>query len=324
MRGSSTVDPQLFAKEIQVLEEAKANIQDNRFCDNELITQYSQLAQDYNKLLKLTAKVCRISDMQGNELAKLNENLEAANERLMIIQKSRKDLMSNISHELGTPMQSIKGYVQAMLQGMIPTDDKKYLSIVYEKINHVEHLIQDLFALSMLEARQMRFNFTDVDICDYLQDVHGKLDFDIRQKGAELILELIENLQEHTKVTVEIDPTRMNQVMFNIIFNAVKHIKEAGKIHIGASLSRTDENTYIIIKIADNGEGISGEMLPTIFERFVKGSEAPGSKIGGAGLGLAISKEIVTQHNGEISVKSEKGVGTTFYITLPVKLVEIS
>ncbi|GAA0720341.1 HAMP domain-containing sensor histidine kinase [Clostridium malenominatum] len=223
---------------------------------------------------------------------------------------NRKVLVSSISHDLKTPITSIKGYVEGILDGVANTAEKKesYLKTIYSKAEHVDHMIDDLLLYSKLDLNQIPFNFDKVDIIEYLN-------FCISESEPELIKDNIKiklkNDLKNFKYVI-MDRERMRRVILNIIGNSRKYMdKKEGEI----ILNLRETNSSIIIEIRDNGAGIDDADVNKIFDRFYRGDLArSGAK--GSGLGLAIAKQIVEGHQGRIWAISHGNEGTSIMISL--------
>ncbi len=231
--------------------------------------------------------------------------------------KSRQLLLGYISHELRTPITSILGYISAMLDGTIVEENLKqqYLELIHSKSLTLQRLIQDLFQLTQLESKQFNFNFAQVSIRELMLGIIKKHKLDIN--NADLSLEYFyDNLSLEDKDVI-VDIERIEQVVSNLITNAIKNTPKGGRILISCILL-VNETPKVQISIQDNGRGISPEDLPFIFQRFYKGKKINPRIYTGSGLGLTISKEIVEAHNGHIGVESKLLQGSTFYFTLPI------
>lgn len=223
---------------------------------------------------------------------------------------NRKVLVSSISHDLKTPITSIKGYVEGILDGVANTEEKKerYLRTIYSKAEHVDHMIDDLLLYSKLDLKQIPFNFDKVDIIEYLN-------FCISESEPELLKDNIgiklKNDLKNFKYVI-MDRERMRRVILNIIGNSRKYMdKDRGEI----ILNLRETNSSIIIEIRDNGAGIDDTDVNKIFDRFYRGDLArSGAK--GSGLGLAIAKQIVEGHQGRIWAVSHGNEGTSILISL--------
>ena len=224
--------------------------------------------------------------------------------------EDRKMLVSNISHDLKTPITSIKGYVEGIMDGVANTPDKlqKYLKTIYSKAAQVDGMIDDLLLYSKLDLNQIPFNFEKTDIVKYFEDSITENESELEKSNIKISLR--NNLQNHRYVMI--DRERMRRVVINILDNARKYMdKPEGKIDI--ILRETDSS--IIIEIRDNGPGIPKAAISQIFDRFYRADDAR-SKTRGSGLGLAIAKQIVEGHKGKIWAKSHENDGTSILISL--------
>ncbi len=247
-------------------------------------------------------------------LEQSNQRLEEINKDWSKLQKSRLDLLSNISHDLKTPMTSIQGYVDALLDGIVtePQKQEQYLRRIQVKIAGLIKLTQELFELTQLESRNITLNLQNIPVDSIVRQIYDKYNLDIESAGMKINTD-IPALAVFPSVMVDID--RIERVFSNLIFNAIKFkVTENSAIVIGFDLS-VNEVTF---RVKDNGTGIAEQDLPHIFDRFYMGSKARTSSSDGHGLGLAIAKEIVEYHGGHIWVESTLGQGSTFYIALPI------
>jgi signal transduction histidine kinase len=239
--------------------------------------------------------------------AKLKESIEIEQQ----YEINRKELVSNISHDIKTPITAVKGYVEGIMDGVADTPDKmnKYIKTIYTKTNEIDKLIDELFLYSKLDLKKLAFNFEKIDLKSYLSDCMEELAFDFEGKGIELKFEC--TIQG--KIFAIADREKLYRVIMNIVGNSAKYMdNNTGVI----KLELTQESSEVIINISDNGKGIVEEDLPFIFDRFYRGDPSRNTAMGGSGLGLAISKHIIEEHGGRIWAQSEIGVGTTISFTL--------
>lgn len=243
---------------------------------------------------------------------RVEENMKQA-------EKSRQSLLANISHELRTPITSILGYVTAMLDGTIGGVRAKenYLQLIRSKALTLHRLIQDLFQLTQLESGQISFNFSQLTVEEFIDDIVRKYRWDVQRAGITFHLDL-EGIQKDIHDDLIVDIERMDQVFSNLIFNAIKHTPEKGHISICFEKQKKGDRESILFKIRDSGDGIAQKDLKNIFDRFYRGKNANNVMLKGSGLGLTISKEIVEFHKGEIWAESRPGEGSTFCFTLPI------
>ncbi|WP_077214212.1 two-component system histidine kinase PnpS [Bacillus dakarensis] len=225
------------------------------------------------------------------------------------LEQVRKDFVANVSHELKTPITSIKGFSETLLDGAM--EDKNtleaFLNIILKESDRLQSLIQDLLDLSKIEQQGYSLSIGDINLVQLLQEVLPILKGKAAEKNIELVFETTNQNME-----LEGDLYRLKQVFINLITNAITYTPNEGKV----TISIDEDSSYIITTIKDTGIGISKEELPRIFERFYRIDKARSRNSGGTGLGLAIVKHLVEAHNGQIIVASEVGKGTTFEIKL--------
>ena len=246
---------------------------------------------------------------------------EASEKKHAELEMSRQKLLANISHELRTPITSIIGNLSIITDGL--EDDKKrikeYANISLQKSLTLNSLIQDLFELSTKEAMQMRFDREKLSVDDLMSILKKKISVDTKKNNVVLKIQGACKKSMRNCPYIFADPLRMEQVIQNMVNNGAKHISQAGRIHIGCCCHNFDTDVdpdFVQIKVKDTGTGIAAEYIPHIFEMFYKGPDIDNNQ--GSGLGLALSKDIVNYHNGDIEVKSELGIGTEFIISLPL------
>lgn len=224
-------------------------------------------------------------------------------------EENRKMLISSISHDLKTPVTSIKGYVEGILDGIANTQEKKerYLKTIYTKTQQIDQMIDDLLLYAKLDVNKIPYNFERTDIEEYLKECLLESEPELERNRIKIVMQ--SDLRHKHKVLI--DRERMKRVIINILDNSRKHLnKEQGEIKI---LLRAT-NSSIIIEVNDNGSGIRERDLPHIFDRFFRADAAAG--IEGSGLGLAIAKQIVEGHNGRIWAVSQGDQGTSIIISL--------
>ncbi|MBW5449418.1 response regulator [Cohnella sp. CFH 77786] len=252
-------------------------------------------------------------------LEQINRELEQAYRELSAMEQSRRRLFGNISHELGTPLTSIQGYVKGILDGIERFQDRKYLQRIYDKTIYLHRIIRDLFELSKLEARQIRFEFQQMELLPFVENLRQKYASDVELHELRFECTLPDPKATETAM-VRIDPLRIEQVVNNFITNAIKFTGPGGTIRLSVELDASSAPyDRVRIGIHDTGSGIDDEDLPHVFDRFYRGQASRKSRAEGAGLGLSICQEIIRYHDGEIGVASRLGEGSTFYFTLPVE-----
>lgn len=223
---------------------------------------------------------------------------------------SRREFVANVSHELRTPLTSIKSYTETVLETPdLPEELRhKFLSVVMYETDRMTRLVKDLLVLSRLDNKKMDWVFITFPMKELLDNIYDSMLMDAQNCGHELQFLVSDDLG-----CITADRERIEQVIINIISNAIKYTPEKGFI----SLQAKRKGDQIIISVADNGIGIPKEDLPRLFERFYRVDKARSRERGGTGLGLAIAKEIVSAHHGTIEVESELDRGTTMTIILP-------
>jgi signal transduction histidine kinase len=257
--------------------------------------------------------VCDSRDEIGDvckAFEKMREKLKESIDTQIKYEENRKELISNISHDLKTPITSIKGYVDGIMDGVADSPEKmdKYIKTIYAKAADMDRLIDDLFLFSKLDLNKIPFNFEKVDINEYFKDCIDELKFDLEKKNIQLKIKSI--LTQNTIVLA--DREKLKRVVLNVIDNASKH---AGIDNGVIEIRLIDEADKITVEIRDNGLGINKEDLPYIFDRFYRADHSRNTSAGGSGLGLAIAKQIVEGHRGRIWAQSEEGMGTGIFFT---------
>ncbi len=227
---------------------------------------------------------------------------------------ARREFVANVSHELRTPLTNIRSYTETLLDavGELPLDtEKQFLGVISGESERMARIVTDLLTLSKLDYGRMELRMTRFFIGEMLQNVVNAMRLNAEESGHELYSETPESLPE-----ISGDRERLEQVVVNILSNAVKYTPSGG--HIWLKAEQTEKNE-VCITVRDDGIGIPEEDVPRLFERFYRVDKARSRAAGGTGLGLAIAKEIVDQHDGQISLESVYGEGTTVTITLPVR-----
>lgn len=228
------------------------------------------------------------------------------------LERMQRDFVANVSHELKTPLTTIKSYTETLLDGAMEDREtaKNFLTVVDTEADRMSRLVKDLLELSRMDYQRVKWNKKDVDLIALLRSIVNKVAITAEQKSQHLNCIFDESQQ----LPAVIDLDRMEQVILNILTNAIKYTQEGGRIDIDAV--KLDRKARIII--TDNGIGIAEKELPRIFERFYRVDKARSRAMGGTGLGLAIAKQIVEEHKGTIQVESIEGRGTKVSITLPL------
>lgn len=237
--------------------------------------------------------------------------LKESTEEKRLQEKQNKELISNISHDLKTPITAIKGYMEGIMDGVADTPEKmdKYIKTVYNKANDMDRLINELTLYSGIDNNRIPYNFHRINVADYFGDCVEEVGLDLESKNIELDYS---NLVDPDTVIIA-DPEQMKKVINNIIGNSVKYMdKEKGVIDIRI----LDEIDAVRIEIEDNGKGIAAKDLPQIFERFYRTDASRNSSKGGSGIGLSIVKKIIEDHGGYIWATSKEGEGTCIHFVI--------
>ena len=229
--------------------------------------------------------------------------------RIKQLEHTREEFVANVSHELRTPLSLIKGYVETLLDGARnnPEVAERFLKIIERNTQWLDLLIQDLLTISALESERIKLNMQPVELPALVEKVFADLKPPAENKNVELVNRL-------TELTATADANRLEQVLANLVDNAIKYGRAQGRVTIGGK-KRDDGRVEIFVQ--DDGPGIPPESLDRVFERFYRVDKARSREQGGTGLGLSIVKHIVQAHGGEVWVKSEQGKGAAFFFTLP-------
>lgn len=260
----------------------------------------------------------RLPDKQEGEIGHLHDNYEQMRlqlkenaEEKMQNEKKSKELVSNISHDLKTPITSIKGYVEGIMDGVADTPEKmdKYIKTIYNKANDMDRLINELTTYSGIDSNKIPYHFHVLNIADYFQDCVEEVGLDLEQKDIQLNYT---NLAPADTCIVA-DPEHLKKVINNIISNSVKYMgHDKGIIDIRI----LDEGESVRIEIEDNGKGIAAKDIGNIFERFYRTDSSRNSLQGGSGIGLSIVKKIIEDHGGYVWATSKEGEGTCMHFVI--------
>ena len=259
-----------------------------------------------------------LPDKGDSEIGELYRNYEDMRLRLkestdekIFAEKQNKELVSNISHDLKTPITAIKGYVEGIMDGVADTPEKmdKYIRTIYNKANDMDRLINELTVYSGIDSNRIPYHFHRINVSEYFGDCIEEVGLDLESKNIELNYS---NLVAPDTVIIA-DPEQLKRVINNIIGNSVKYLhKEKGEIDIRI----LDEIDSIRVEIEDNGKGIAAKDLPKIFERFYRSDASRNSSQGGSGIGLSIVKKIVEDHGGYIWATSKEEEGTCMHFVI--------
>jgi two-component system, OmpR family, sensor histidine kinase BaeS len=236
------------------------------------------------------------------EVRALTRAFNAMSARLSATERERRRLLAEVSHELRTPLTVIQGNVEAMIDGLYPAD-REHLERIQAETRQLERLIEDLRTLSLAETGQLPLQREPTDVDALVRDVAGAFEADAQTAGVELGIHVPADLPE-----LEVDGRRIRQVISNLLANALRHTPHGGRVTVTARAAEAG----IRLEVADTGVGMSVEAVEHAFERFWRAGESAG-----AGLGLAIVRDLVTAHGGTVSIDSQPGKGTTVSVVLP-------
>jgi signal transduction histidine kinase len=245
------------------------------------------------------------------DFEEMRQRMKQSNEEKLRYDLESKELISNISHDLKTPITSIKGYVEGIMDGVASSPEKldKYIRTIYNKANDMDRLINELTFYTKIDTNRIPYNFMQINLADYFEDCVEELRMDLEAKQMHLDYKN----EADSDVVVIADAEQLKRVINNIVGNSVKYMDKAiGIIRIHIS----DLGDFVQIDIADNGAGIPAKDLPRIFERFYRTDASRNSVKGGSGIGLSIVRKIIEDHNGRIWATSEEQKGTTMHFVL--------
>ena len=285
---------------------------------------YRSIAVPLVKLKKATKNIKEgnldfVLEVEGNdEFSQLCQDFEEMRKRLkecteekILMDKENKELISNISHDLKTPITAVKGYVEGIMDGVADTPEKmdRYVRTIYNKTNEMDHLINELTFYSKIDTNRIPYTFSKLNVEDYFSDCAEELGLEMETRGIELVYA---NYVEKG-VQVIADGEQIRRVIHNIVSNAIKYMEKPRGI---IQLRVKDVGDFIQVEIEDNGKGIAAKDLPYIFDRFYRTDVSRNSSKGGSGIGLSIVKKIMEDHSGKVWATSRLGIGTIMYFVL--------
>ncbi|WP_202077862.1 sensor histidine kinase [Caldalkalibacillus salinus] len=251
----------------------------------------------------------RLKSKNNDEIGDLMTSFNHMATELGKIDKMRDDFVSNVSHEIQSPLTSIKGFTKALKDDLIPKDhQKEYLDILYQESDRLSRLGENILRLASLDSEHHPYHPVKYRLDEQIRRTVLATEPQWKAKNLQIQLDL-------ASTDIVADRDLMDQVWFNLIANAIKYADDGGHIHVVLK----NRNETIVASVEDDGKGIPQEALPHLFERFYKVDKARSSGIKGNGLGLSIVQKIVSLHAGRIVVDSEEGRGTTFTVCMPNK-----
>ncbi len=270
-----------------------------RVADGDFDHKLENSAQDEIGVLTNT-----FNDMAGT--------LEATLDDLKKSEQMRREFVANVSHELRTPITSVKSYSETLLEDpdMPPEMRRRFLSVILNESDRMSKIVQDLLTLSRFDAGSIEFEFTRFSFEKSVRDVYSAMRIEAQKHKHEFTLEFLTPVPE-----IRGDRGRIEQVLINMVSNAIKYTRDGGKVKITAGA----KDGKVWCSVRDNGIGIPKQDVDRVFDRFYRVDKARSRESGGTGLGLSIANEIVSRHNGNIQLESKAGRGTVITVTLPVE-----
>lgn len=289
-----------------------------------LLWIYAGVNVPLNKLRKATHNIAEgnlnftLDEAGDDEIGDLCRDFEEMRQRLLESTEEKleydresKELISNISHDLKTPLTAIKGYVEGLMDGVADTPQKqeRYIRTIYNKVNDMDRLINELTFYSKIDTNRIPYTFNKINVKGYFEDCCEEVGVELESKGFDFTY--LNSVDEEVEVIA--DAEQIKRVINNIISNSVKYMdKDKGRIDIRVK----DVGDFVQIEIEDNGRGIGQKELPNIFERFYRTDASRNSTLGGSGIGLSIVRKIIEDHGGKIWASSTLGKGTVMYFVL--------
>ena len=273
---------------------------------HQLASREVALFQPRERILRLHGVPCAGSGPSGPSAVVVIQDVTEAHH----YEQLRKDFVANVSHELKSPLTSIRSLTETLLEGALsdPANNRRFVQLIEEDAARLARLIEDLLALSQIESQAVPLRLSVVPLRQLVEATAALLRPHMTTRKLTIALELSDGL------AVRADPDRLRQVLFNLLDNAIKYNADGGAVTVSA----TPAEEWVQITVADTGIGIPEADLPRIFERFYRVDKARSRELGGTGLGLAIVKHIVEAHGGAVSVESHLGHGSRFSFTLPL------
>ena len=290
-----------------------------------IIWTYSGIVPRIKQLVTATRKIrdgnlnFTIETRGSDEISELSDALEAMRQRLeanaqekLDTEQEQKELISNIAHDLKTPITAIKGYAEGILDGVADTPDKqeRYLRTIYNKANEMNTLINELTLYSKIDTNKIPYDFQKINVKEYFMDCAEELGLDLENQHVHL--SYFNYVGDD--VTIIADPEQLRRVIHNIVGNSIKYMRADHQDRI--SIRINDVGDFVQVEIEDNGKGIAKKDLPYIFDRFYRADASRNSAAGGSGIGLSIVKKIIEDHGGKIWATSKEDEGTVMYFVL--------
>ena len=288
---------------------------------------YRSVATPLVKLRKATQNIKDgnldfVLDVEGaDEFAELCRDFEEMRRRLkesaeekLVLDKENKELISNISHDLKTPITAVKGYVEGIMDGVADTPEKmdRYVRTIYNKTVEMDHLINELTFYSKIDTNRIPYTFSKLNVEDYFSDCAEEVGLELETRGIQLCYA---NYVD-SDVQVIADGEQIRRVIHNIISNAIKYMDKGKGMKGIIQIRVKDVGDFVQVEIEDNGKGIAAKDLPYIFDRFYRTDVSRNSAQGGRGIGLSIVRKILEDHGGKVWATSREDIGTIMYFVL--------
>lgn len=263
--------------------------------------------------LDFTIQGCNVEEINDlcEDFEEMRKRLKNTAEEKIAFDQGNKELLSNISHDLKTPITAVKGYVEGIMDGVADTPEKmdRYIRTIYNKANEMDRLINELTFYSKIDTNRIPYTFSRIHISDYFADCVDEIELELESRGIDLAY--FNYLEED--VVVIADAEQLKRVINNIIGNSIKYMdKPKGVINMRLK----DAGDFIQVEIEDNGKGIAAKEISNIFDRFYRTDTSRNSSTGGSGIGLSIVKKILEDHGGKVWATSKEGVGTVMCFVL--------
>lgn len=264
------------------------------------------------RFLSSYSQTVEMKKILQNKVRERTKELEQANEEMQRIELEKRQIISNICHDLSNPITSIQIVSKGMIDEIIPVGEKQYFKDLYNQSCLMENLLNDLRQLNLLESNQLSFQMEEVEWFSYMEKIFNNYRCNMQKEQLSYTLQLENGVQE---LMVFIDPVRMEQVFLNLISNSVKFTPENGAIEVTVGGSRENNEAYFIV--SDNGVGIPSNQIPNIFNRLYRTEPIRLDK-DSTGLGLSIVRNIIEHHQGNVQVESEPKRGTDVFVRIPL------
>ena len=247
------------------------------------------------------------------ELRAITDSFQSVLDRLRALDASRQEFVSNVSHELKTPITSMRVLADSLLtQEDVPAEIyREFMADISEEIDRESKIISDLLALVKLDKSATEMNITQVNINELTEGILKRLRPIAEKRNIELVLE------SFRPITAEIDEVKLSLAINNLVENAIKYNRDDGWVHV----SLNADHKYFFVKVVDSGVGIPADAVEHIFERFYRVDKARSRETGGTGLGLAITQNVISLHHGSVKVYSRLGEGSTFMMRIPLTYI---